>query len=224
MLLALWWNSILVVNLHIRILSDNNRSRRHKRVKDHSLFANPSAAQYVWKSFKMWASKVSLIKSLRSRSSIICSTTLYETDWKYFCLLRNVSRKTSFIASSAIGVILFATNYFTAVFTSRAMMSSFFSWMFSVLRLYWSILSSLLAGAALSPDHNWPFSFVYTSHVCSDMWSVASVLANANNGSSKSRNVAFRLASDWSTSRIQRVQQVIIVSIVSDSSISVFGR
>lgn len=65
---------------------------------------------------------------------------LYTTDRTQVCALRNVLRRTSYSASSTFVALSFATNFFTAYLTSRAMTSSFSSQQLSVERLPCSIL------------------------------------------------------------------------------------
>lgn len=146
----------------------------------------PSVTASVSKTFAIWASNISPMTSLRSRSVITCLTTLFTTDQMQICPLWSDLRYMSFRYSLINFYNLVVTKSFTADFTSLAIRSLFLvRWIFTGW-LSCSTLGSLLALAATSPYHGSLSSFSAASHAEISMSSLLFILTASNYGSWRS--------------------------------------
>lgn len=150
-----------------------------------SLFEKSSVPSPWLKSLVIRASNVSAVVSLRSRSKLTCSVTLYAKARTPISEVRNILRSTSFSVSLTLFSMSIVTDSFTASFTSHVMTSSYFSQGLSERRLSCSIFASSSAGATTFLNHTWLSSFSAISHANIGTSPFAFLLAIWNSGSSR---------------------------------------
>lgn len=115
----------LVLHFCIRFTTNKSCIGPITKVEVNNLFDNPSAAASMSKNLAIWASIVSSMTSLRSRSHISCSKTIYATDQTQLGVLCNVLHRKLSTASSIIATISFVINSFKVASTFRVMTSNF---------------------------------------------------------------------------------------------------